>query len=292
MNFKTMVEQTKPKESLFSQIKKTITFIFKIDDKEKLSPYGTGFFVSVPVEGRENRNVGYFVTAKHVLQDEKGNWLPKIFLRMNQLDGQISYTDYPIEPKNIFTHKEPEVDLAVIAMRPRLDVIEFKTIPQKIIATEEKIKKDKIEEGDDVFFTGLFTSYMGNQKNHPITRFGKVALMTDEKIDWHEKGKSSIKTNLFLIECQTFGGNSGSPVFFQIGPKLESGEFAIGPPSFYLAGIVKGSFLNASETQNIETVTTTISYENVGISAVTPAYKLNEILFYDEVIDRRKKTPD
>ncbi len=287
-----MTSKEKPKESIFSQIKKTITFIFKIDDEEKLSPHGTGFFVGVPVEERNNRTLGYFVTAKHVLQDEKNDWLPKIIMRFNTLEGTINYSEHQIDPKNIFTHKEPEVDLVVIPIIPKKDVIEFKMIPHKMIATEQRIKEERIEEGDDVFFTGLFTSYMGNQKNHPITRFGKVALMTDEKIEWKEKGKSPIKANLFLVECQTFGGNSGSPVFFRIGARLESGEIPIGPPATLLAGIVKGSFLNASEIENIETTKKTISYENVGISAVTPAYKLNEILFYEEVIENRKKASD
>jgi len=45
----TSEQPKKPEESIFSQIKKTITFIFKTDDNEKLNPYGTGFFVSVPI---------------------------------------------------------------------------------------------------------------------------------------------------------------------------------------------------------------------------------------------------
>jgi hypothetical protein len=45
------------------------------------------------------------------------------------------------------------------------------------------LKKLEIQEGDEVFFCGLFESHYGQQKNQPIMRFGKVALMTDEKIE-------------------------------------------------------------------------------------------------------------
>jgi hypothetical protein len=62
---------------LLEEVKKCATFVFLIDDQQKVVPNGTGFFVKVRQEHNPNRGVGYFVTAKHVLQDDNGNVLHK-----------------------------------------------------------------------------------------------------------------------------------------------------------------------------------------------------------------------
>ncbi len=80
-------------------------------------------------------------------------------------------------------------------------------IPDSLIATSEILKRYKISEGDEVFFSGLFTSHPGQKKNQPIVRFGRVALMSDEKIEWREKDKAAKFLDLYLVECQSFGGN-------------------------------------------------------------------------------------
>ena len=48
-------------------------------------PLGTGFFVSYPdTRGGPNFIFGYFVTAKHVLRDFDGKYLPKVSVRLNR----------------------------------------------------------------------------------------------------------------------------------------------------------------------------------------------------------------
>lgn len=278
-------------EDIYLQIKKCVTFIGTGNEKA-FNILGTGFFIGVPVEDQADRTTGYFVTAKHIVQGNNGQFLPSIILRLNTLNGSLSYSEIDLREAKVYTHDDQIVDIAVIPLRPKEKIIEFKMIPSKMICTKEIIDKNEIREGVNVFFTGLFSSYFGHQRNQPIFRFGKLALMTDEPIDWKEKDKPPISTNLYLVECQSFGGNSGSPVFFEVNAKLKKGEWAIGPPSVYLAGIVKGSFLSASEVQQPSSIDKPFSYENVGISAITPAFKLNEILFRTDVIEARKKTSD
>lgn len=58
---------------------------------------------------------------------------------------------------------------------------------------------------------------------------------------------------LYLLECQSFGGNSGSPVFFQLNPLRKPGQLSLGGPVIFLAGVMKGSFLTGSELQITET---------------------------------------
>jgi len=278
-------------EDIYSQIKKCVTFIGTGEEKD-FNSKGTGFFIAVPVEGRESKITGYFVTAKHVIQDNNGQFFLSITLRLNTLVGSLNYSKIDLQNAKIYTHNDQTVDIAVIPLRPKENIIEFKMIPSKMICTKEMISKNEIREGVNVFFAGLFTSYFGQKRNQPIFRFGKLALMTDERIDWREQDKTPISAHLYLAECQSFGGNSGSPVFFEVNAKLKKGEILIGPPIVYLAGIVKGSFLSASEIQQSGSIDKLLSYENVGVSAITPAYKLNEILFRTDIIEARKKTLD
>ena len=130
---------------------------------------------------------------------------------------------------------------------------------------------------------------MGQKKNQPIIRFGKVSLMSDEKIEWKEKDKPVKLLDLYLLECQSFGGNSGSPVFFNLNPMRKPGQLSLGGPLIFLAGVMTGSFLNGSEVQTTDTVAKMISLQNIGIAAVTPANKLHEVLFSEELVKIRSK---
>ncbi len=159
-------------------------------------------------------------------------------------------------------------------------------IPDSLIATSEILKRYKISEGDEVFFSGLFTSHPGQKKNQPIVRFGRVALMSDEKIEWREKDKAAKFLDLYLVECQSFGGNSGSPVFFSISAGRDLPDnlrlVSVAPPSLFLAGIMKGTYLSANELEMKDTSKIPFSIENIGIAAVTPSYFLNDILLGKE----------
>jgi MFS transporter, DHA1 family, tetracycline resistance protein len=70
----------------YDAIKKSATFIY-YKEGEKYKPNGTGFLAGVNVETNYDAYVIYLVTAKHVLQDGHGNFLPLIANRLNKRDG-------------------------------------------------------------------------------------------------------------------------------------------------------------------------------------------------------------
>jgi len=72
-------------------------------------------------------------------------------------------------------------------------------------------------------------------------RFGKVSLMTDEKIEFDKK-----MMDLYLIESWSYGGNSGAPVFFYFGMDREPNAIIFGDPVIKIAGVMMGSFLDAN----------------------------------------------
>lgn len=257
-------------------IKKTVTFIFIKTAEGKLAASGTGFFVGVQNEKNAEAWHVYLVTAKHVLLDKQGNYYPSVFIRLNRITGDAEIIELPLTPlpDRVYTHTEGEVDIAVIPCLPSQERYDFKFIPQDMLVTRERFLEANIQEGDEVFFTGLFVSHIGQKRNHPIVRFGRVSLITDEPVDW--KGQL---LELYLVECQSFGGNSGSPVFFYLGATRTPGAIRVGAPEVLLAGVMKGSFLSPSEIQVVDTTPTPVSVENAGIAAVVPAFKLYEILF-------------
>lgn len=160
-----------------SMVKKTVSFVYVKDSEWNYVPNGTGFFVGIKLGKDEDSYMLYFVTAKHVIQDCNGNYLPDIWIRINKKEWDS--VPYPINLKDIriFEHTDNCVDVAVFNLVPDKDIFDYKFIPDEMITNNDFIKNQEIEEGDDVFFTGLFTSHIGQKRNQPIVRFGKIALM-------------------------------------------------------------------------------------------------------------------
>lgn len=270
------------------EVKEIVSFVFSPGKDGKPIPNGTGFFVGVKLSERPEYSAIYFVTAKHVLQrPDKKSFYSAVFLRLNKKDGKAEMIHLPLSVsgirKNVFMHKDSTVDLAVIPAVYDPQKYDYKFLPDNYITTKDDYKELKIREGAEIFFTGLFLPHIGEHRNYPIVRFGKVSLITDEKINWDGQ-----KMELYLVESASFGGNSGSPVFFYFGAEREPGVLTVGQPVLKLAGIMKGSFGEGRPIQIIETAKVAFAISNIGIAAVIPAYKLHEILFDEELENQRK----
>lgn len=282
---------------VYSQTKQIVGFIFVKDNAENYTPNGTAFFVSIPDESREDGVFVYIVTAKHVLVDKQtGKYYDTVYIRLNRRDeATASLLEVPLvgDPSvPIFTHDDETVDIAVLQLLPPQGKFDFKTMPEEGIVNEKKFKDMDIQEGDDVFFTGLFRPFFGTEMNYPILRFGKVAMISDEKIPWYnEKTKQNELLDLYLLETQSFGGNSGSPVFFYFGPTRDPGYMRAGEQAL-LAGVMKGSFQEAKTIKIAETGSTPFSVENAGIAAVVPAFYLRNILYSDRARQHRQAIID
>ena len=125
---------------------------------------------------------------------------------------------------------------------------------------------------------------MLGKRNYPVVRFGRVALVTEERIEF-----GNVKAELYLMETNSFGGNSGAPVFFYLGAERNPGSIMIGDPVILLAGIMSGRFDEGNPIQNIETAAIPFYRSNLGIAAVVPGYKLRELLFSEELKAVRHK---
>lgn len=272
------------------EIKSTVAFVYVMNAKGKPGPNGTGFFVGVRKMTEKDFYYNNFATAKHLLQvrnkNGKKQWRPSFFLRLNRKDGKHETVEIPIilsgKKKTVFTHADPNVDLAVIPMQPDPNKYDLKCVPDSMLTTREDFNELNIREGTGVFYTGLFTPYPGRKKNYPIVRFGQVALVTDEKIEWDNQ-----LLDLYLIECTSIGGNSGSPVFFRLGQEDGRNTFVMNVRKIKLAGVMKGYFTDINLLHIAETAKISYIKSNSGIAAITPAYQLREILFSEELKTKR-----
>lgn len=313
-------------ERIPSDIKQIVTFIYieteRPQDKqllERLShlcedtnlgrpvilcPAGTGFFVGVPDSANQADSYVYLVTAKHVLFDSKTNLLyPKIVTRLNKRGGSILKGEIPLvahgTDRTVYFHSDPTVDLAVIPTGwPQIDIIDGKWLPEAFVPDRNTLKRLHIEEGTEVFFTGLFTQHIGAKRNYPIFRFGHLALITEEKISWG----SGQMAELFLMESSSYGGNSGSPVFFLLDLIRPPEHLRNGP--LHLAGVMSGAFQDirkavikksgedeGAQVDQAARQTMEMSFAtNIGIAGVVPSYKLLEILHSEELEQRRRTT--
>jgi hypothetical protein len=283
--------------------KEAVQFIFAKGPGTNYSPVGTCFVVSVTTTHRivkrffgiphevydASMSLPYLVTAKHVLSDTNGQIRPEnYFVRGENSGGGISFVPLIADATNearILTHTNKSVDLCVLApgtvtkMATSLKSKPPGRIPYKmgsfnasLITDKAAFKKYAIREGDEMFFVGLFVPFYGSQENIPICRFGRLAMPTDERIPLGN-GDSE---NLYLMESQVFGGNSGSPAFFYFNKNRKTGK-----TDFLFAGVVKGYFPDWSEVQLRDSAVKPFASQNTGIAVIVPAYELKEILFSD-----------
>jgi hypothetical protein len=119
-------------------------------------------------------------------------------------------------------------------------------------------------------------------------------MLPEDRIAWQENNQPPQLVELYLLETQSYGGNSGSPVFFSFGADRTPGSIVIGPPVLKLAGIMRGSFNESRAIGFVQPAAgppIPVSSQNIGIAAVTPAHLLYEILFSDGLKKQRKEHP-
>jgi hypothetical protein len=117
--------------------------------------------------------------------------------------------------------------------------------------------------------------YFGAKKNYPVVRSGTLALMTDEKID-----TPTGPQNVFIAQLESWPGNSGSPVFLNLGG-LRGNALNVYQKISFL-GILVGGIMNKASGSVVgqqQSTTVTMGNDfNTGVSFIVPAPGIREIL--------------
>jgi hypothetical protein len=267
-------------EYYLDHVKKSVTFIFDPVGRS----LGTGFFVGIQLEHGGGDAV-YFVTAKHVLSPSEifppPNYYDSLYIRLNLIGGTAERIGLPLSMEPILTHEDENIDLAAIPLYPPQDRYDYLYIPQNYFTDDNILKKKNIREGSNVFFAGLFSELAKNNTNYPVVRFGKIALMTNEKIEINKEGESTRRAHFYVVECQSLGGFSGSPVFFEFQRITPNQTFI--SPEIYLGGVMKGHY------NDVLPVSNGMRKLNAALALVTPCYLLNELLHTKKAKEQREE---
>jgi hypothetical protein len=243
------------------------------------APLGTSFFVAYPDDRLGPGGIFvYLVTAKHVLKDSDGKFLRKAQLRLNLKTGLTSESgDVPIsDDKGNLLWLQDSTDTTneavVLPLLPDEAKFDFKAVPTSLFVTDETFFKANISEGDRVFFIGMLPQFYGQNRNYPVVRTGTLALLTDEKI-----AAPTGPHHLYVAEVSGWPGNSGSPVFLQLGG-LRGGSLFLGTDVRMLGILLayNNNRISAKIDENLQYQWGT--GENTGISFVLPATDLMAVL--------------
>ncbi len=288
-------------ESAIEQLKKCVAFVYGTAHVKDPSgrtyllegTLGTAFFVYYPdPRGGEGYAFTYIVTAKHVLRDEpEGQYLAKIRVRVNNREGTgVSFATIPVtDEKGKLTwfddKDDPNADVAVLSARPEVAQVNFRSIPISMFADADFVKKERVQEGDQVYLFGLMPQFTGENHNYPVVRHGYVALMSDEPISL----RPNVKENVYALELGSWPGQSGSPVFLNLGGLRSEGRMFMGD-SYSLMGMMLGSFQNERPFEIVTAPTNSVflgDTSNVGISFVLPAAEILKVLNSKEAQQER-----
>lgn len=220
-------------------------------------------------------NLKYGITAKHVIEAIKSKGLEEVYLRLNMVNGNAMW--FKTEIKDWKFHLDENVDVATIKLSFPHE-IDQKFFPLSGSMTNKIKNEHQIEEGDEVFITGLFRHHHGNLNNIPIVRVGNISAFPVEKIQTRDHLMDG-----YLIEARSIGGLSGSPVYVNLGLHRhinggikESTSGAI----YFLFGMIYGHY-DVNTTAIDEVISDkAISQDrvNTGIAIVTPVSKVIEHL--------------
>lgn len=234
---------------------------------------GTGFIVSRK-DADDPTNLTYFIiTNKHVVENQN-----LIYIRFNSTAGEF-VKDYPVhlrdESGNTFYSKHPNESP---------DVIAFQISPQTLIndksiwgafsledhaLTLSQMQQTGVEEGSLVYALGFPMNLVDTIKT-PICRLGCISRVTDAFI-------LSKNNPIFLVDAQTFPGNSGGPIIYR--PEETSIEGTPTNTSANLIGILsayipyRDTLVSQQTNQPIM-----IREENSGLTIVHPVDRIKEVV--------------
>lgn len=281
--------------SPYTKAKESIVFIYRKGSEpctNAKDTLGTGFFMHLTLEDDPStpRTQLLLITNRHVVAGHD-----EVVLRLNGVNGNAVCQPFPLKSsppdQNFFQPDRADVDLVALQVKAPTDTNPA-SIGHDCLLDIERIKLVGVTEGSEVFTAGYFLGYAGFQKNLPLIRSGKVAMLSDEY--WLTSDAMPIPQQAYMCELGITHGASGSPVF--IAPEqIRVRPGATSPDSRNVGtrvlGVVKGfpplsipiefsipvtDAVGGIAVSRVMTVYT--KTEAPGLATVEPAQNLKELL--------------
>ena len=265
-------------------VRKSVAFIGRGTDDD-FRALGTGFFIS-------HDEFLHFVTAKHVAVAPALRGRP-FTIRFNAEGGGAKFSIVNPGQSPWYFHDERSVDVAVRFCLVD-ETVDYRYFPSCLFHGTDA-NHEQIGPGDPTYTIGLFSYLAGTKSNQPIVHSGNIAAMPSDELipvsDW-ENPDGEMEIEGYLVEQQTLGGLSGSPVFVRPtlaldGFKTERGMMngMLSHNKFFLLGLWYGAWeaevLAATGTGSPVAVP-------LGMGVVIPAKKIMEVLNAPELKAMRR----
>lgn len=302
-------------EAIPDKYMKTVAFLCvdepSTGEANKRIPKATGFFVRVPIEGSNVLSIDYVVTARHCI--EKARQYGNIYIRGNRKIG--GFIEFPTKVDDWYT--SDDADVAAIPLLRKALPHDTKPQDLEIISIEisavlggpPDYKSTIISSygemeiqpriGHQIYFIGLFTEHYGEERNLPIARFGHISRMPD----WIDIKTHGIHSRIiaYLVEFHSWGGHSGSPVFF-LYPSVVQDEITLKGIersiltnvrlrwTSGLMGLVSGHYDIKEDAEKTGEYYGEVQFAmNSGIAIVTPAQAIKNLLMREDIVKEREE---
>lgn len=254
------------------------------DGKTLLRPAGTAFFVGEQLGN--GRTITYVVTARHVVDGNRPN--QSLWIRCTNDSRKVLY-EFPVES----WWQHDTADIAVAPLAFPLGEFDLLCLPITLLADRAWLEEHDVGIGDLLVNAGLFNHYIGQERDAPMMRFGRIALIPNEPIRVPSNGPlPSMEFSAFLAELGAWPGQSGSPVFiyFSIDRHLFAGErLQMQIPNPRLLGLIHGHFNFPGSVRSSDGVTAASADLNSGIAIVVPASGILDVLSQPQAVEYREQ---
>ena len=255
---------------------------------------GTGVLVGRKEQNDPNQSTVYIITNKHVVQNRD-----TLLVRFNSADSagvkDVNLLLKNVDNKKLYSeHPMPNVDVVAIQIIPQAVIdnglsLSFLSLDDHAL-TLAKMRDTGVDEGSLVYALGFPMNIVNASLKAPVCRLGCIARVSDAFA-------TPLSAEMFLVDAQTFPGNSGGPIISR--PEHISIKGTPFNSSAYLIGIISAYIpyqetLCSQQTKRIRM----IQEENSGLTIVHPVDRIKEVVEIEWLRDAlirsatKKNTPD
>ncbi len=282
------------------------------------APSATVFFVA-DRDGTRPYPV-WAVTARHCIEEARASEKP-MYIRVNAGD---SFVDVPTQADDWYESGEADVAClywsndevapqSVIPLGQLVDENYCYRFGKYAFGLGDEADEQEVYLGAEIAFLGLFSQHAGKQRNLPVARFGAIARLPQEPITVaRSNGNESIEG--YLVEARSWGGHSGSPVFWahpftavielpappSQGNRQQRRQAQRGPRKtvhaskqdqlLTLLGLVSAHFdIPQEATTTGDVLGKIVTDVNAGMAVVTPAHFIRRLIDREDVREEAQK---
>jgi hypothetical protein len=269
------------------QILKSVAFIGCKTVQGEYLLKGSVFFVGRSYQDDDRSKVFdiEWVTARHVIDGIRALGCTEVHVRLNTKSGGSRWHSTRLD-NWFYLPDDPTCDIAVYRSDIPHDADHLTCGPDEYLS-DATATRLALGPTDEVLVVGMFHPHAGSSRNLPIIRLGSIASMDTSEPVATRYGRMPV----YLIECRSIGGLSGSPVFVLTGIERSlNGALAIGESTIYLLGLIHGHFdVKEANIDDIDAASGLKSDQvNTGIAMVTPFERLRTVFNAHE--EHLKKT--